>query len=400
MRDNIKILAAILGFSGVLVGAILGVIYLMLPWVMPSQQARQVNTFLAAIALPSLVLGGALAREAINALDGRPSARPNLPPVVILLLLYAGVLLLGPGALRDGKPGAYIFPVLFVLAIALPLLMILRVVVHRTPAVVSRETTLQLVYGSLIGTTVAFVIEAVVFVGLIVGALAVASVLPGGRAWLDEVSRLASGSAPPDPARFQQLILNPAVLAVLTLGTMIAGPLVEELAKVLGVVAMGYRRPTRGQAFAWGIAAGAGFALAEGLLSAVMLAGEWPQGVVARAGASLLHATLTGIVALGWFESSAHRRMWAFPLAYLTAAAIHGWWNGLVLGSAAAAMAGTSGAIAASTAASLAAGLGSVLALTAVALMLIFVTLTLWATGREAAPASPAPEMPVAGAEL
>jgi RsiW-degrading membrane proteinase PrsW (M82 family) len=154
----------------------------------------------------------------------------------------------------------------------------------------------------------------------------------------------------------------------------------EELIKVLGVVAMAYRRPDQGQAFAWGIAAGAGFALAEGLLGGVIPAGAWPEGVLLRVGASLLHATATGMVALGWFESAARRRVWAFPLAYFAAVGLHGWWNALAVAITAVPAAGNVGLLPGPTATTISAGLFGLLGLTSLTLLLLFGALTGWAT--------------------
>jgi RsiW-degrading membrane proteinase PrsW (M82 family) len=387
LRETIKILAAILGFGTFLAGLVAGLIYLALPWLVPATQACQANISLAIVAVPGLTLGLGLAREALGALNKRPSERADLPPVIVLFLLFVGVLLLGPGALRDGRPGAYVFPLLFVLGIALPVTMIVRTVVHRAPAIVSRELTLQVAYGSLIATLLALLAEGVVMGGLAVVVIGSVALVPEGRAWLDDLARLAANPAAlQDPANLQSLLLNPPVLTVAAIGGALVGPLIEELIKVLGVVAMAYRRPGRAQAFAWGVAAGAGFALAEGLLSGVMLASEWPQSVLLRVGASLLHATATGMVALGWFESATHRRLWALPLAYFAAVGLHGWWNALAVATTAVSAAGAAGQLAAPTATTISTGLVGLLGLTGLAVLVLFGALTGWATREEIYP--------------
>jgi hypothetical protein len=383
VREIVKILAAVLGFATFLAGLVAGLVYLALPWLMPATDARQVNTFLAVIAVPGLTLGLGLAREALGALNRHPSDHAALPPGVVLFLLFVGVLLLGPGALRAGagRPGAYIFPLLFVLAIALPLLIIVRTVVHRVPAVVSRELTLQVTYGSLIATMLALLAEGVAVGGLAAVVFGGMALLPEGRAWLDNLVALAANPATlQDPVNLQSLLLTPPVLTVAVVGVTLIGPLMEELIKVLGVVAMAYRRPDQGQAFAWGIAAGAGFALAEGLLGGVIPAGAWPEGVLLRVGASLLHATATGMVALGWFESAARRRVWAFPLAYFAAVGLHGWWNALAVAITAVPAAGNVGLLPGPTATTISAGLFGLLGLTSLTLLLLFGALTGWAT--------------------
>jgi len=267
----------------------------------------------------------------------------------------------------------------------LPLLIVLRVAVQRSPAVVSRELTPQLGYGAFVAPVMAFAVEAIAFVGLLAIIFGITALLPQGRDWLDKIQLLAANPAAlQDQVTLGRLILSPPVMVLVLVAGIVVGPLIEEAIKVLCVAAMRYRRPVRSQALAWGIAAGAGFALTEGLLGTVMIADQWPMSVGLRMAASLLHVTTTGIVALGWFESVAARRnAWSLPLAYLSAVALHGLWNALALAATVVSAGVSAEAVPAATAAPIAAGVAALLALTFVAMLALFGGLIAWAMADE-----------------
>jgi hypothetical protein len=109
-------------------------------------------------------------------------------------------------------------------------------------------------------------------------------------------------------------------------------PLVEEAGKGHGVLLLGYRRPTRAQAFVWGVAGGAGFALAEGLFNGALGLQAWGATAVMRAAASVMHAMGGGLTGLGWQSLLATRRPGRFFGFYLLAVTLHGLWNASVGG--------------------------------------------------------------------
>jgi hypothetical protein len=107
------------------------------------------------------------------------------------------------------------------------------------------------------------------------------------------------------------------------------GPLVEELAKV-GVVAA--RVPgRRARAWVWGVASGAGFGAVEAIALSTMAFSAWPLSMTLRAGATLMHATTTGVAALGVYALVVERRPGAGIAALAAAVIAHASWNALVL---------------------------------------------------------------------
>jgi len=128
-----------------------------------------------------------------------------------------------------------------------------------------------------------------------------------------------------------RLFLSPAIVVFLMI-TAVEAPLPEEFAKALGLTLFGRRRITEaGQAFAIGMACGAGFAILENMLYEGLYAQwegwNWAGITLLRAVGSVLHPLCTGLVALGWFrarESDGGRLL----KAYLLAVGLHTLWNG------------------------------------------------------------------------
>jgi RsiW-degrading membrane proteinase PrsW (M82 family) len=130
-----------------------------------------------------------------------------------------------------------------------------------------------------------------------------------------------------------QLLLSPvvAMLALFLFG--IAIPLVEEAFKTLaGGVAARWSRPQPARAFLWGVAGGAGFALAENVFNGALGGVEtWPLAALARLAATVMHCATGGLVGWGWGQFWTARRPRRFLASYLAAVAVHGLWNGVTV---------------------------------------------------------------------
>jgi len=172
-------------------------------------------------------------------------------------------------------------------------------------------------------------------IGVLAILLAMIAVQPGGlgriqafasqlqdTAWLEEAGNLPS------------LARSPLVIVSALFVFAIAVPLIEEAVKTIGVPLRAYRRPTMPQAFLWGLAGGAGFALAEGLFNSLGGMESWAVIVSFRVGATLLHCFTGGLMGLAWYQALAEKRWGRAVGLYVLSAGIHGLWNTLVATSA------------------------------------------------------------------
>jgi RsiW-degrading membrane proteinase PrsW (M82 family) len=110
------------------------------------------------------------------------------------------------------------------------------------------------------------------------------------------------------------------------------GPLIEEFSKGFGVRLLRGARPTRHQAFLFGVAAGVGFGMVEAFeysfAAFAVSPYRWWDTLLLRAGSSSLHALASGTVGIAWYYAFRGRRLRAIGL-FLVAYAIHGSWNAL-----------------------------------------------------------------------
>jgi preprotein translocase subunit SecG len=185
-----------------------------------------------------------------------------------------------------------------------------------------------------VAATIALVIEAVLVVVLVVSVLGTTNIGDDAQELLKAAEQAMSSAGPGaqvDPNMVADILLQPAVL-IAAFGLFgLAGPLAEELAKASGVA--GRRPPTRYRAWFWGAAAGAGFGMTEAIALGGVLTTGWGAGMLVRAIAMVMHATMSGLAGLGWHAASIERRR-GFGL-FLLACAVGGHmaWNSLVLGS-------------------------------------------------------------------
>ena len=123
----------------------------------------------------------------------------------------------------------------------------------------------------------------------------------------------------------QQWVANIIAIAVIP-------PVAEEFLKGLNVRFLMRRTSTRGQAFALGAAAGAGFGFVEALLYGAGVTAddlsEWWLIMVIRGGSTSLHCLNTGLVGVAWWYWSIAGRKGRAGGLYLMAVVFHALWNG------------------------------------------------------------------------
>ena len=109
----------------------------------------------------------------------------------------------------------------------------------------------------------------------------------------------------------------------------VAAPIAEEFLKPLGVIILGRRVRSPGEAFLLGAACGVGFAILENILYETASAPFWGGIVFIRSIGAALHPMGAGLMALGWYgvfhgHPDAWRRLGVF---YLIAMTQHWLWN-------------------------------------------------------------------------
>ncbi len=342
MRKVVQVLATIGGASAAVLGLVSGLLYAVLPWLGLGANTGRLQGFVMSGAFIALGvgLGLPLAWTGLRALSGTPSRTVRWPRFWLLMLLFLLAVAIGQVLLIAAPLPWLFFPPFYVLGVALPMVAVLSLVGRRLAqgglAASRREVLAQLSSGAFLGTAAAFTLEALVIIALALVVVLVMALVPGG---VERMQALLAAFRSPeglsDPGQWLSLLRSPWVIGLALFVASGLAPAIEEAVKPLGVLLMGYRRPSRARAFLWGVAGGAGFALVEGLMSGTLaLADErlWAFAIVTRAGTVVIHCLGGGLMGLGWQTLLSGRRRWRGLAAYVVAVALHGLWNALAVG--------------------------------------------------------------------
>jgi RsiW-degrading membrane proteinase PrsW (M82 family) len=264
-----------------------------------------------------LVGGGLALFHGISSLARRRSRAIWFPPVYFFWVVFAVVLGLGNLLLNRDIAAEFIFPFLFALGAALPALAVLAYACRRLGFPVTwRQGSLGFVSGSTLSVMVALILEMILPVLLY---------------------ELFDGI---DSIYFDFLFdsgisINPIPgLIFFLLMVAFQAPIPEEFAKALGPALFGRRIQNERQAFAVGLASGAGFAILENMLYEGIYAysSDWTWGGITllRGFGSVLHPLGTGIIALALFREREHAPGWKrrLTVAFFTSVGLHTLWNG------------------------------------------------------------------------
>jgi RsiW-degrading membrane proteinase PrsW (M82 family) len=275
------------------------------------------------LAIGALAGGGGGLYFGIRAILKLPSARFGLPPAWVWLL--ATVAALGSEVVLwnvQSTPGPVlaVLPI-FILAGALPAATILAFAAQRLDYPSTwRHMTLSLVYGAVVATLVASIVETELFLAAVAILARLGIHVTFGESFLQSFD-------PSDPLQVLMFVLAASVVA----------PIIEEGFKPLGAVLLLPRVRGPAEAFLLGLAAGEGFAVIETLSYFGLGQADWITVAIDRVGAGLLHGVGAGMGALGWYylfrgKGVSHRWLLGFgALAY--AVIQHGIFNasGLVV---------------------------------------------------------------------
>jgi len=336
-----KACVAVAGLSIALLGLLGGALYFVLPLVYRKGETDPLQTSIVGTAL--IVLGPGLGLpfgwQGLRSLLGHPS-RPFRPRLMGLLALFVLAVVVGQIILVTDFFAPLFFPPFHVLGAALPPLIVVAFVGRRLSAAAVpvrwREVVLQTGSGAFLAIFLAFGFEAVFGLFILFAALLVVALTPNGIAWLQELTaNLQDPSWIADPVNLSQVLLSPPIAITLVLIFVVIAPLGEELFKSLGVALMSYRRPGAAQAFLWGVAGGAGFAIAEGLFNSAIALESWSAVVLLRVGSTLMHCLGSGLMGLGWYYLLRTRRPWHILGTYAASVGLHVLWNMGAIGMAA-----------------------------------------------------------------
>ncbi|OIO88109.1 MAG: hypothetical protein AUK03_16810 [Anaerolineae bacterium CG2_30_64_16] len=343
VRKSIVGLAIIGGVLAAVFGPLTGLILGVATWMgRGAGQGTRLQSATLALALASLGLGFGVAAAwtGWRALRRARGGLFSLPRWGWWALATGVVLALGQAAFSAGFTP--LMPALHIAAGALPPLLFLSLAAGAARrwdgATSARGTVGSLAWGGLGGVGMALLLEMVIaLAGLIALMIWLATTNPDAlaqlEAWASQAASQAGSTGQPGDLRELRSLLTtlPAILGMVALMGVVA-PLIEEGAKALAVplVALTGRRLTRLDGFVFGVAAGAGFALFEGILNgalALTTPTGWAGLMLLRGGTAAIHCLAAGLVGLGWQAALAERRMLRGLSLGVAGVLLHGAWN-------------------------------------------------------------------------
>ena len=305
----------LLGGAAALIG------YLGMPVFLPYKDILAYQLGDVAAVYLGLLCGSLAIIHGLGSITGRRSAVLSLPAFTIFWIALALVLALGTLVLRSDIVPQFLFPPIFVLGAALSVFAVLGWAMRGLGWPVTwRQAALAFICGSTLSVLVAIILESTLpYIAYLL--------LEPFQYLAGDLSQLGWGA----PGFIERLFASPLILVVLAV-TAVQAPIPEEFAKALGLPIFGRERiQNERQAFAIGLASGAGFAILENMLYEGLYAHSngWAWGGITllRSIGSILHPLGTGIIALGWFRMRNGGIKELFK-AYLLSVGLHTLWNG------------------------------------------------------------------------
>jgi hypothetical protein len=325
----------LIGALSIAVGGVLGgSVSILIGLFQPAGDRLSMITIGTSLLVLSVGLGLPLAWQAWQALEGRKSVPFRPPRLGLWIVAFLVVVLAGQSVLSLDLLPELLFPPLHIAAAVLPPLLILAAIGRSLGQVTRwRDVVLETGSGAFLSTFLAFSLEFAAILVLLLGALVIVAAQPGGSELLQKLSdSLQNATWLQDPSHLVPLANSPIIIGAAL--ALFAGviPLIEELVKTAGVGLLAYRRPSLPAAVLWGLASGAGFALAEGMFNSAGGLDLWAGVVLLRVGASSLHCFTGGLMGLAWYELLARNRWPRAVALYAGSVAIHGLWNSLAAG--------------------------------------------------------------------
>ncbi|HET7145100.1 MAG TPA: PrsW family glutamic-type intramembrane protease [Anaerolineales bacterium] len=316
------IIAIIVGGFLTLAGLAALVGYFGMPFFLPFDDALSYELGQVAAIYLGLFCGPLAIFHGLASVMGNRSNPVKLPSFYIFWIVLALVLGIGSLILNLELAVDLLFPILFVLGASLSTFAVLAWAYRKMGWPISwRQAALAFICGSTLSILVAILLETT---------LPYISYLLLEPFWYlaDGFAELGWGA----PGFIERLFESPLILVFLAV-TALEAPIPEEFAKALGIPMFGRARiQNERQAFAIGLASGAGFAILENMLYEGLYANyngwSWGGITLLRSIGSVLHPIGTGIIALGWFRMKNGGGVGKLFKAYLLSVGLHTLWNG------------------------------------------------------------------------
>jgi RsiW-degrading membrane proteinase PrsW (M82 family) len=280
--------------------------------------------------IPSLVL----ARRSTQPTSITKINRPLLIAVSIVMVIWGGVIYLG-NSFTQTSAKTLLLPFLQVFAAGLPLVFIFFFASNGLSA--GSEQRRWGIFNFSLSVTPLVIIILEAFVLLVFGLVILFALLmqPGVmnniQSFFNDLQSLTTNPSLTNPL-VTQFGQSSGVLIGLLLLVAFVIPLIEEIMKPLGLIVLARRKPSPSQGFVAGMICGAGFAFLETSGALAGTAGaDWTLLAITRLGTGLLHITASGLMGWGLASLITLKKPGRFWKAYISAAALHGTWNGFAI---------------------------------------------------------------------
>lgn len=270
-------------------------------------------------------------------LMGRPAPKAKYPPSYLSLGILVGslplVFGLGYWISTNNILSLILLPIFHVLAIGVPILILVSLALRGLQLGSPQRAWGALGSGAVLAPAIAFTLEALALVILVMVWAVSISLQPEITSELTSLAEQLQ-NAQPSPEVITTLLApyltSPAVLFSAFAFVAVIVALIEELIKPIGVWLLAIKQPTPMNGFVAGILCGAGFALAESLVLSSSTE-SWSALVIVRIGTAVIHILTTGLMgwalALTWREGSYFR----LGITYISVVLLHAFWNSLTL---------------------------------------------------------------------
>ncbi len=264
-----------------------------------------------------------------------PPAKPAILKTwqgILLALVWAGAAV-AAGFLIDRPIARWITPLLYLLAIGIPVYFFVRLATGGLQFGSEERLWGVLAAGIELGITPAIVLELVLaFIALIAVGVYV-GLNPSQLAAFQQLARELQNAT--DLQQITDLVAPWASSPLVLLGALLFfsgfSPIIEEGAKSIAVWSVYDRLSSPAQGFAAGAISGAAFGMVESLLVSATPDSSWTTTLLVRGASTMMHIMAASLAGWGIGQFRATHNAGRLAALYLAAMALHGLWNAAVV---------------------------------------------------------------------